>query len=338
MNWDLKYKPLSFEDYIGQSTTKRILMRMSEEIWKGDYNMPHLLFTGGHGVGKTTLAHAFLRHTFGDAWRTNLLEMNSSSENGVNKVRESITTFCKTARIGTYKTPSGEVVDVPYNFAFLDEFDGISREAQYALRRVMEDYPKVRFILSCNYIHKVLKPIQDRCMSFHFTPFTEDDLANIVRRIVVGEGIQIAEDDVRLIAKNSGGSARRAQKLLQKAVLLKSGAAVTTDDIMKNLNILEDKVDSTVLMRILVANGSGDAKGYDAATEEFCDMLFEFQKAGHSGEDVLKMLVRDIKQRDMELEVKKYLTKEIAETLFRGGFTNDMYFFIEMWARSLGSK
>lgn len=152
--WTEKYRPKKFEDVVGQ---EEIIKRVKSLV--NSLNIPHLLFAGPAGTGKSTLALIVVKQLFGEAWRENYLELNASDERGIDVVRQKVKDFARTKAIG----------DVPFKVIFLDEADALTREAQQALRRTMENSTATcRFILSCNYSSKILDPIQSRCVVFRF--------------------------------------------------------------------------------------------------------------------------------------------------------------------------
>src|SRR3989344_3996852 len=156
--WTEKYRPHTFADIRGQ---KDIVEKVSALVKSG--NMPHLLFSGPAGVGKTTMALVIAHELFGDSWRDNTLELNASDERGIDVVRVKVKDFARTRAIG----------DVPFKIIYLDECDALTKDAQQALRRTMENYTQTcRFILSCNYSSKILDPIQSRCAVFRFKPLS----------------------------------------------------------------------------------------------------------------------------------------------------------------------
>ena len=132
--WTEKYRPSKFLDIVGQDNTVKKVEALTNSL-----NIPHLLFAGPAGTGKSTLALIIVKELFGKNWRENYLELNASDERGINVVREKVKNFARTKSIG----------NVPFKIIFLDEADALTTEAQQALRRTMENYSTTcRFILS----------------------------------------------------------------------------------------------------------------------------------------------------------------------------------------------
>ncbi|MBT5739669.1 replication factor C small subunit, partial [Candidatus Woesearchaeota archaeon] len=178
--WTEKYRPQTFDEVKGQ---KNIVAKIKAFVETG--NMPHLLFAGPAGVGKTTLSLVIAKQLFGENWRQNTLELNASDERGIDVVRVKVKDFARTRSLG----------NVPFKLIYLDESDALTKDAQQALRRTMENYTKTcRFILSCNYSSKIIDPIQSRCAVFRFKPLPESEIYLVIDKIVKQEGLSISED------------------------------------------------------------------------------------------------------------------------------------------------
>ena len=207
--WIEKYRPKSLEDVIGQKHIVSRLEMMVEAIQNGDRNMPHLMFVGKAGVGKTTCAIALVKDAFGSEWNSNWIELNASDERGIDVVRNRIRKFGTSARL-----PHSELGQV-FNVIFLDEADSLTPEAQAALRRPMEKYARTcRFILSVNNSNKIISPIQNRCQVFRFHPLEMDELIEAIGKVADGEGIEMTDEAQNQLALVSDGSLRKALNLL----------------------------------------------------------------------------------------------------------------------------
>jgi replication factor C small subunit len=203
--WIEKYRPQTLDDVVGH---ENITERLKHYIRKGD--LPHLLFAGPAGVGKTTSAVAIAKTIYGEEWRENFLELNASDQRGIDVVRDRIKNFARSSFGGH-----------DYRVIFLDEADALTNDAQSALRRTMEQFSNnTRFILSCNYSSRIIDPIQSRCAVFRFSPLGDDAVAEQVRIIADAEGIEVIDDGVDALVYAAAGDMRKAINGLQAAAVL----------------------------------------------------------------------------------------------------------------------
>ena len=167
--WTEKYRPKKFEEIIGQ---KEIVLRIKSLVEKK--SLPHCLFAGPAGVGKTTLATIIAKELFDENWKPNFLELNASDDRGIGIIRNEIKNFARTMSLAK----------IPFKIIFLDECDSLTRDAQQALRRTMEQYSRsTRFILSCNFSSKLIDPIKSRCSIFRFKPLTKENVDEIIKEL-----------------------------------------------------------------------------------------------------------------------------------------------------------
>ena len=229
--WTEKYRPQKFEQVVGQ---KDIVDKIKAFV--KTKSMPHLLFSGSAGIGKTTLSLVIAKELFGENWRNNILELNASDERGIDVVRTKVKDFARTKAIG----------NVPFKIIYLDESDALTKDAQQALRRTMENYTKTcRFILSCNYSSKIIDPIQSRCATFKFTTVSEENIIDRLEMISKKEKIKTDKNGLKAIYDYSQGDLRHAINLMQATASLgeiteetvKSSAGLTkttdVDDVLK---------------------------------------------------------------------------------------------------------
>jgi replication factor C small subunit len=204
--WIEKYRPERLADIVGQDD---IVERLQSYVRAG--SLPHLLFTGSAGVGKTTAAVALAREFFGEAWHLNFRELNASDERGIDVVRNQIKQFARTSPLG----------GASFKILFLDEADALTPDAQAALRRTMESYARTcRFILSCNYSSKIIDPIQSRCAIYRFRPLDEAAIAKEIHRIAASENLTVTKDAINAITYIAQGDMRKAINALQGAAIL----------------------------------------------------------------------------------------------------------------------
>ena len=201
--WVEKYRPRRIDDIINQDHVKQ---RIKEFLKLGD--LPHLLFYGPPGVGKTTMALAIAHELYGEHWRENVLELNASDERGISVIRERVKEFARTAPMG----------GAPFKLIILDEADNMTSDAQQALRRIMEVYYQTaRFILIANYLSGIIEPIQSRCAVFRFSPLPRDAVFSRLREIASSEGVEVTDDGLEAIWEISQGDMRKAINILQAA-------------------------------------------------------------------------------------------------------------------------
>ncbi len=189
--WTEKYRPKVFEDIVGQEEIVKRVKNLSDSL-----NIPHLLFAGPAGTGKSSLALVTVKELYNDLWKENYLELNASDERGIDVVRQKVKDFARTKSISK----------VPFKVIFLDEADALTREAQQALRRTMENFTNTcRFILSCNYSSKIIDPIQSRCVVFRFRLLEKKDIEKIIIKIAQQEKLEIDESVINTLYEASEG-------------------------------------------------------------------------------------------------------------------------------------
>jgi replication factor C small subunit len=289
--WTEKYRPARFSEVVGQEDTlKRI------EALTNSMNIPHLLFAGPAGTGKSTLALIIVKELYGLDWHENYLELNASDERGINVVREKVKNFARTKSLGK----------VSFKIIFLDEADALTPEAQQALRRTMENYSSTcRFILSCNYSSKIIDPIQSRCAIFRFKLLEKKDIEKYITRIVEKEKITITPKAIEAIYEGSEGDCRRATNLLQStASISPSISEELVSTIISNAKPRDIKV-------VLDYALAGD---FQNSREKLLDVML---KESISGQDVIKAIQKEIWNLPVEPEIKVKLTEKTGETEFR---------------------
>ena len=207
--WTEKYRPKDWADIRGQQDIVSKVKHFVEQK-----NMPHVMFAGPAGVGKTSLALVIARKLFGEQWRENFLELNASDARGIDVIRSQVKDFARTKAIGP----------VPFKIIYLDECDALTKEAQQALRRTMEMYTQTcRFILSANYSSKLIAPIQSRCAIFRFRPLEGKAFSTLLDDVIKQEGLQIEAAAKDAIITVSSGDARRLINMLQSAAATANG-------------------------------------------------------------------------------------------------------------------
>jgi replication factor C small subunit len=205
--WSEKYRPKKLKDVVNQ---REIINSISNLIKSPD--IPHMLFSGPAGVGKTTTALCIAMELLGPEWRKNTLELNASDERGIKMVRERVKEFAASVKLATDNEFGKPKIII------LDEADEMTSEAQTALRRIIEDSAKTtRFIIICNYISQIIEPIQSRCVVFRFTRLTKEDLIGHLKWICEKEKIKFEEKALSQIFDATDGDLRHSINIMQAA-------------------------------------------------------------------------------------------------------------------------
>jgi len=284
--WVEKYRPKTFDEIVDQEGVVEGL----KNILKGDLKeMPHLLFSGPPGTGKTTLALVLARAIYGDEWRNYVLELNASDERGINVVREKVKVFSQ------YFTPTEET---PFKLVILDEADMMTSEAQTALRRIMEIYSRTaRFILICNYLNRIISPIQSRCAIFRFKRIPKELAIKHLETICKKEKLDCSQEVLDKIYDASAGDLRKSINILQSVASVSGGKPSITD-----VDKVIGKYIPSAINNIIDSLNQGD---FNSAVSN----LYDYKTAtGIDGQEIIKVLLN-------ALITRNELTPDIAEIL-----------------------
>jgi len=289
--WTERYRPSTFEEVVGQQEIIKRVKSLVQSI-----NIPHLLFAGPAGTGKSTLALIIVKELFGETWRDNYLELNASDERGIDVVRQKVKDFARTKAMG----------NVPFKVIFLDEADALTREAQQALRRTMENYTNTcRFILSCNYSSSIIDPIQSRCVVFRFKLLEKKDIVSVIKKIAEREKLKISEDAYSSLYESSEGDCRRTINLLQAT------ASIAVDINAEMVNIIASASKPKDIKVVLEYALAGDFVG---SRDKLLDIML---KESVSGTEIVKGIQKEIWNLQIEPEIKVRLTEKTGEIEFR---------------------
>tara|TARA_R110000744_G_scaffold68782_2_gene139847 strand:- start:111 stop:1031 length:921 start_codon:yes stop_codon:yes gene_type:complete len=286
--WVEKYRPKTLGDIILSDDNLSII-----EKYQSENEIPNLLFAGCQGVGKTTLAKILVN----DVLECQYLYINASDENGIDTIRSKVTQFAQTRSL-----------DGKIKVIILDECDGLSQDAQRALRNTMEEYAEItRFILTANYSHRIIPALQSRCQSLDLTP----PLAGCKKRINIileSEGVSVdkkQDEQITQFIKNTYPDLRKVINELQKfckdkTLTIKDNT--NCDTFAKNIITLIDKGAVLKLRKHIIENEDKFNGDYPALLRSMFDALDEVK---------------------MPEEKKKMRLVIIAEALYRSAFVAD---------------
>lgn len=290
--WVEKYRPSTLDDYVGNEDFKN---KLQNYLTEGE--IPHLLLHGNKpGTGKTSAAKLIVNHLDCD-----FLYINASSENNIETVRSKITNFVSTVGFKKWK------------IVILDEADFLTSNALAALRNLMETFSKnSRFILTCNYVEKIIEPIQSRCVTFHILPPNKVEVAKRCMMILDTEGITYEKTDLATIVNKSYPDMRRIINTLQSAT--KSGSlkidsqvkleANYMDHVLEVLKTFKDPKTGFTEIRKIIADSK--VKSFDELYRYLYDNLDDFTKNGKQATTILsiaKAMHHDVLIVDKEINV-----------------------------------
>ena len=303
--WTEKYRPQHFDEIKGQ---QEIVAKLRAFVSSG--NMPHLLFSGPAGVGKTTLSLVIAKELFEDNWHQNFLELNASDERGIDVVRTKVKDFARTKALG----------DVPFKLIYLDESDALTKEAQQALRRTMENYTKTcRFILSCNYSSKIIDPIQSRCAVFRFRPLAKEDIFAMIDTISQKENLTVHEDAKNALFEICEGDCRKLENIMQSCAVINT--TIDTELVYSMASAAKpDEIKQIITLSL--------QQNFLEARKKLLDLMLNY---GLSGLDVIKQISKEVWNVETSDDIKVTLLDKCGEIEFRMVEGSDEFLQLESY-------
>lgn len=289
--WAEKYRPKSLNQMVNQ---KQIVERLASFV--KSRNVPHCIFAGPPGTGKTTAALCLARDLYSEAFRNNLMELNASDERGINVVRETVKTFARVRTLG----------EIPFKILILDEADNMTRDAQQALRRTMERYTETcRFILIANYSGKIIEPIQSRCAPFRFSYLARKDQDDYLNRVATSENVTLLEGGLNAIYDICEGDLRKAVNSLQGAASL--GKPVDSE-IVYSVAGRASPADVKAMVEVAMEGNFVEAR------KKLREMIVKY---GVAGSDIVKQIHSELFRINVPDRLKIKLADIIGEVDFR---------------------
>jgi len=289
--WAEKYRPKTLDDMVDQ---KEIVERLKSFV--KSRNVPHCIFAGPPGTGKTTAALCLARDLYGDVYREHLMELNASDERGINVVRETVKTFARARSIG----------EIPFKIMILDESDNMTADAQQALRRTMERYTETcRFILCANYSGKIIEPIQSRCAPFRFTFLPREEQDKYLKCIAEKENVKLSKEGLDAIFEVCGGDLRKAINTLQAA------ASLNKPVDQKVVYSIAGRANPADVQKMIETAINGD---FLEARIQLRDMI---QKYGVAGSDIIRQIHTEIFRAEIPEPWKIKLAAIVGEIDYR---------------------
>lgn len=301
--WTEKFRPASLSEIVGQDEN---VDKLKGFVKRKD--IPHLIFSGSAGTGKTSAAIALAIELFGENWKENFLELNASNNRGINVIRGHEDREGKDTGMVSVKDYARLKPSNPLGFKiiFLDEADQLTGDAQAALRRTMEVYSSsTRFILSCNYSSQIIPPIQSRCVLMRFRSLDDNAIRTRISLIAVKENIKLSDAVIDAIIDVAEGDMRRAINVLQT---MASTGDFTEKKVFEMFGY-SSRDEFASLISTALEHGL-----FDEAREKLDEMMI---KTGVSGLDLIKGMHSVVRRHRMAAKEKLEVIMALAEAEFR---------------------
>jgi replication factor C subunit 3/5 len=299
--WVEKYRPSSLQELLSHEDIVRTVERMMERK-----QLPHMLLHGPPGTGKTSTITALAKTMYKEKYKSMTLELNASDDRGISVVRDQIKTFVSVKTLFGSATSSGDGGNP--KLVILDEADNMTQTAQFALRRMIEQYAdNARFVMICNYSSKIIPALQSRCTKLRFAPLKEEEILERLNFVAKNEKVDLTPDGGKAIVQVGGGDMRKVLNIFQTTAM--SHSPVDANAVYKATGIPHpEEID--VFLRTLM-NGSISFK---AGLQGLKDLL---QSKGYALDDFLGLMHKQLILQEMTVQQRCVLIPRLADIDWR---------------------
>jgi len=293
-----KFRPTNFDEIYNNNNIDIILNNCLKEK-----DIPHFLFHGNSGNGKTTSVKTFINKLYGTQNHHNILYLNASDDRGINIVREKIKTFSKLS------TTNNEI-----KIIILDEADNMTYDAQSALRRIMEIYCKnTRFIIICNFVNKIIEPIISRCCKVKFNSLTDEQIEKIIDKVENEMKFKMNDVIKNYIINETNGDARKTLNIIECLYQIyykeyNEINVINNDDILNILNNLTGNIDNENFSKFInnIENTSG---------ENLSNLVRDFINQSYDTNKIIKKFIKYIFNMNINNEIKNNIISKFNNLL-----------------------
>jgi len=296
--WVEKYRPSSLQELVAHEDIVRMIERMMNKR-----QLPHMLLHGPPGTGKTSTIIALAKTMYKEKFKSMTLELNASDARGIDVVREHIKTFVSVKQLFSTGATQGQP-----KLVILDEADNMTNTAQFALRRMIEQYaPNARFILICNYSSKIIPALQSRCTKLRFAPLNESQIVGRLYHVADCEKVELTKDGAEAIVKVSNGDMRKVLNVFQTTSMAHGKVDATA---VYDSTGVPPPHDLDQFLRTLM-NGS---VSFSAGLQGLQELL---RSKGYAVDDFLLLMHRQLVELDLPTPQRVQLTCTLADIDWR---------------------